>query len=107
MTFRVLVIEDDEKIGASLLEVLEREGYGAVWARTGEDGFFCWSTESFDLVILDLGLPGRGGLEILCARRKVTSLASACCWLAECGRMRSQNALACRYRFMPQNTTTW
>jgi two-component system, OmpR family, copper resistance phosphate regulon response regulator CusR len=71
LTFRVLVIEDDEKIGAGLLEVLERAGYGAVWARTGEDGFFRWSTESFDLVILDLGLPGRGGLEILGARRKV------------------------------------
>jgi DNA-binding response OmpR family regulator len=71
LTFRVLVIEDDEKIGAGLLEVLEREGYGASWARTGEDGFFRWSTQTFDLVILDVGLPGRDGIEILCARRKV------------------------------------
>ena len=72
LTVKVLVIEDDEKIGANLLEVLGREGYVATWSRTGEDGFFRWSTETFDLVLLDLGLPGRDGLEILSARRKVS-----------------------------------
>jgi two-component system copper resistance phosphate regulon response regulator CusR len=72
VTFRVLVIEDDEKIGAGLVEVLEREGYVPSWSHNGEDGFFRWSTETFDLVILDLGLPGRDGLEILSARRKVS-----------------------------------
>ena len=71
MTVRVLVIEDDEKIGASLMEVFEREGYVPTWSRTGEDGFFRWSTEAFDLVVLDLGLPGRNGIEILSARRKL------------------------------------
>jgi two-component system copper resistance phosphate regulon response regulator CusR len=69
MALRILIIEDDEKIGASLLEVFAREGYTAILARTGEDGFFRWSTDSFDLVVLDLGLPGRDGLEILTARR--------------------------------------
>jgi DNA-binding response OmpR family regulator len=67
-----LVIEDDEKIGATLVEAFTREGYAAVLARTGEDGFFRWSTDSFDLVILDLGLPGRSGLEILTARQAVS-----------------------------------
>jgi two-component system copper resistance phosphate regulon response regulator CusR len=70
VTLRVLVIEDDEKIGDGLMEVFAREGYSATLSRTGEDGFFRWSTESFDLVVLDLGLPGRDGLEILTARRK-------------------------------------
>jgi two-component system, OmpR family, copper resistance phosphate regulon response regulator CusR len=72
MTVRVLIIEDDEKIGSGLLEVFAREGFSARWARSGEDGFFLWSTESFDLIVLDLGLPGRQGLEILTARRKVS-----------------------------------
>jgi DNA-binding response OmpR family regulator len=72
VTLRVLIIEDDEKIGDGLTEVFAREGYAATLARTGEDGFFRWSTESFDLVVLDLGLPGRDGLEVLAARRKVT-----------------------------------
>jgi two-component system, OmpR family, copper resistance phosphate regulon response regulator CusR len=67
---RILVIEDDVKIGATLLDVFAREGYAATLSRTGEDGFFRWSTGSFDLVVLDLGLPGRDGLEILGARAK-------------------------------------
>jgi DNA-binding response OmpR family regulator len=67
-----LIIEDDEKIGATLVEVFTREGYTAVLARTGEDGFFRWTTDSFDLVILDLGLPGRSGMEILAARYAVS-----------------------------------
>jgi two-component system copper resistance phosphate regulon response regulator CusR len=69
---RILIIEDDEKIGATLLDTLSREGYAATLSCTGEDGFFRWSTGSFDLVVLDLGLPGRGGLEILEARRKMS-----------------------------------
>ena len=72
LALRILIIEDDEKIGATLMEVLSREGYSATLSRTGEDGFFRWSTDSFDLVVLDLGLPGRDGLEILSARRKMT-----------------------------------
>jgi DNA-binding response OmpR family regulator len=46
------------------------EGYEVSTAHTGEDGFFLISSESFDLVILDLLLPGRNGLEILAAIRK-------------------------------------
>jgi len=71
MTVRVLIIEDDEKIGAGLLEKLNREGYEPTLARTGEDGFFQWTTQRFDVVVLDLRLPGRDGLEILTALRKL------------------------------------
>jgi two-component system, OmpR family, copper resistance phosphate regulon response regulator CusR len=72
LALRILVIEDDEKIGATLMEVLTRESYSVTLSRTGEDGFFRWSTDRFDLVLLDLGLPGRDGLEILSARRRVS-----------------------------------
>ncbi len=68
---RILIIEDDEKIGATLMEVFAREGYSAVLCRTGEEGIFRWNKESFDLLVLDLSLPGRGGLEILAAWRKL------------------------------------
>jgi DNA-binding response OmpR family regulator len=71
MGLRILIIEDDEKIGAAVMDLLMREGFAAELSTTGEDGFFRWSTHSFDLVILDLGLPGRDGLEILSARRKM------------------------------------
>ncbi len=49
---------------------LEADQFAVSVARTGEEGFFLASTETFDLVVLDLTLPGRDGLEILAALRK-------------------------------------
>ncbi len=68
---RILVIEDEVKVARALKEGLESERYQVVVARNGEDGFFFANTETFDLVLLDLMLPGRAGLEILeaCRRR--------------------------------------
>ena len=71
MALRILIIEDDEKIGATLMEVFAREGYSATLSRTGEDGFFRRGTDNLDLVVLDLGLRGCDGLEILAAWRKL------------------------------------
>src|SRR6185295_16790933 len=62
---RVLVVEDERKLAQVLTAALEGEHYDVVVAATGEDGFFRASAETFDLVILDLMLPGRSGLEIL------------------------------------------
>jgi DNA-binding response OmpR family regulator len=67
---RILVIEDDMKVALSLRQALEEEGYAASMATTGEEGFFLVTTEGFDVVILDLMLPGRSGLEILEALRR-------------------------------------
>lgn len=62
---RILVVEDEPKVAGALQDGLAQEGFEAVLAATGEDGFFRLNEEPFDLVILDLMLPGRGGLEIL------------------------------------------
>lgn len=62
---RVLVIEDDPKVAAAVKAGLQGEGYEAVVSATGEDGYFRATTEPFDAILLDLGLPGRSGLEIL------------------------------------------
>jgi two-component system, OmpR family, copper resistance phosphate regulon response regulator CusR len=67
---RVLVVEDEAKVARALREGLQREQYQVVVAPTGEEGFFLVSAEKFDLVILDLMLPGRDGLQILSALRK-------------------------------------
>jgi two-component system, OmpR family, copper resistance phosphate regulon response regulator CusR len=67
---RILVVEDEAKVAAALREGLTGEGYDVVVAATGEDGFFLASAEVFDLVVLDLMLPGRDGFEILAALRK-------------------------------------
>lgn len=67
---RILVVEDERKLAHVLGSALQAEHYEAVVALTGEDGFFRANADTFDLVILDLMLPGRGGLEILETLRK-------------------------------------
>lgn len=62
---RILVVEDETKLAEAVAKGLEAQHYEVVVALTGEDGFFHASAEAFDLVILDLMLPGRSGLEIL------------------------------------------
>jgi DNA-binding response OmpR family regulator len=66
---RILVVEDEQKVADALREGLEAEKYTVVVERTGEAAFFRVNTETFDAVLLDLGLPGRDGLEILRAIR--------------------------------------
>jgi two-component system copper resistance phosphate regulon response regulator CusR len=66
---RILVVEDEKKVAKALEEGLEAEHYEVAIAHTGEDGFYLISTQAFDLVLLDLMLPGRSGIEILRAMR--------------------------------------
>src|SRR6266487_4055051 len=62
---RVLLIEDDPKTVRAIARGLRGEGFEPVTAKTGEEGFFLLSRESFDVVILDWMLPGRDGIEVL------------------------------------------
>jgi DNA-binding response OmpR family regulator len=67
---RILIVEDEKKMADAMRTGLESEQFRVNVARTGEEGFFLASTEAFDLVILDLTLPGHDGIEILGALRK-------------------------------------
>src|SRR5258708_29004574 len=67
---RILVVEDEAKVARALREGLEREKYQVVVAPTGEEGFFLVNADEFDLVLLDLMLPGRDGLQVLSTLRK-------------------------------------
>jgi DNA-binding response OmpR family regulator len=67
---RVLVVEDEKKVARALREGLEAEHYDVRVASTGEEGFFLANHETFDLVLLDLMLPRRDGIEILTTLRK-------------------------------------
>ncbi len=67
---RVLVVEDEMKVANALREGLEGEKFEVIVERTGEGAFFRVNTESFDIILLDLTLPGRDGLEILQALRQ-------------------------------------
>ncbi|WP_456407616.1 response regulator [Caldithrix abyssi] len=62
---RILVIEDERKVASALEEGLTNAGYQVDVAFSGEDGFYLLSTRRYDLLLLDLMLPGRDGLEIL------------------------------------------
>jgi len=67
---RILVIEDEKKVAKALREVLEAERYEVRMAADGEEGFQFASREPFDLVLLDLMLPRRGGIDLLTALRE-------------------------------------
>ena len=67
---RILVVEDELKVANALKEGLEDERYEAVVAHTGEDAFFRINTEQFDVILLNVMLPGRDGLQILTSIRK-------------------------------------
>ena len=67
---RVLIIEDERKVAKALRDGLEAEQYEVSVASTGEEGFFLLNHESFDLVVLDLMLPRRDGIEVLTTLRK-------------------------------------
>jgi two-component system, OmpR family, copper resistance phosphate regulon response regulator CusR len=67
---RILVVEDETKVARALQEGLEGESYDVAVADTGEEGFFRVSNEIFDVVVLDLMLPGRDGIEILTTLRR-------------------------------------
>jgi two-component system response regulator QseB len=62
---RVLLIEDEELLGDGLKVGLEQAGYIVDWVRDGERGQTALKREYYDLVVLDLGLPKRSGIEVL------------------------------------------
>src|SRR6202790_4950148 len=64
-TGSVLIIDDEAEIRESLQTLLEMEGFEVETAVTGEDGLSQMADRPFDLVLLDLTLPGRNGMEIL------------------------------------------
>ena len=65
MAGAVLIIDDEAEIRESLQTLLEMEGFEVETAITGEDGLSQMADRPFDLVLLDLTLPGRNGMEIL------------------------------------------
>jgi DNA-binding response OmpR family regulator len=67
---KILVVEDEPKVAGALREGLEAEGYEITLAETGEEGFFHASSHAFDLIVLDIMLPGRDGIEVLQTLRR-------------------------------------
>lgn len=68
---KILLIEDDLMIGESLSQFLKSEGYVVNWCQNGRSGDTAIKSETYELVLLDLGLPDISGLEVL---RKLRSM---------------------------------
>ena len=62
---RLLLVEDDTMIGETLLDLLRAENYAVDWVKDGEMADTALRTQSYDLVLLDLGLPRRDGMAVL------------------------------------------
>ena len=62
---RLLLVEDDTMIGESVLDLLRADHYAVDWVKDGEMAETALRTQTYDLVLLDLGLPRRDGLAVL------------------------------------------
>jgi two-component system OmpR family response regulator len=62
---RILLAEDDPTLGPQIRSALSRDGYATDLSASGEETHFLGSSEPYDLVVLDIGLPGMDGLSIL------------------------------------------
>ena len=76
----ILIIDDIPANLGVMVDVLETEGYRALVARNGAEGFRCAETEQPDLILLDVMMPGENGFS-LCRCRQTTKYIS-CQWNA-------------------------
>jgi two-component system OmpR family response regulator len=62
---RILLVEDDPMIGDAIQVALNDASYAADWVKNGLTALTALETQPYDLVLLDLGLPGKDGLDVL------------------------------------------
>lgn len=66
---RVLLVEDDRMIGDAVEQSLKEASYAVDWVQDGDAAVLACEGQSYDLVLLDLGLPKKDGLDVLCTLR--------------------------------------
>ena len=66
---RILLVEDDPELGDGLTVGLRQAGFAVDWLRDGNSADQALQSESFDLVVLDLGLPRLSGMDVLSRAR--------------------------------------
>lgn len=71
---RLLLVEDNQQLGSGLKKGLEREGYTIEWLQDGTDGLHAALTGGFDVMVLDVNLPGLTGLEVMQRLRSNTKI---------------------------------
>ncbi|ABE61848.1 two component transcriptional regulator, winged helix family [Nitrobacter hamburgensis X14] len=66
---RILLVEDDQMVGAAVTQALKDAAYAVDWVKDGQTAIEAARAETYDLTLLDLGLPSRDGTEVLRAFR--------------------------------------
>ncbi|TCV96368.1 two-component system response regulator QseB [Luteibacter rhizovicinus] len=66
----IIVVEDDLQLGAAIQRALERLSYTVTWLRNGGEALMALRDQTADLILLDLGLPGKDGLDVLIEARR-------------------------------------
>ena len=74
MVKKILVVDDEHDIRELLLDTLRTSGYEAIGAANGNEALFLIDTEFFDLVILDIMMPGMNGFQVLRQLRKTSEI---------------------------------
>src|SRR5690625_7277211 len=74
-TVQVLIVEDDEAINNLLFEIVKDEGYEVKQAFSGTEALIYFKEQSFDVILLDLMLPGKTGEELLATFRETSDAA--------------------------------
>ncbi|HZY33765.1 MAG TPA: response regulator [Rhodanobacter sp.] len=67
----IILVEDDPQLGAAIQRALERLAYTVSWLRDGREALLALRDQTADLVLLDLGLPGKDGLDVLVEARRL------------------------------------
>ncbi len=66
----IILVEDDAQLGEAIRRALQRLSYTVTWLRDGREALIALGDRTADLVLLDLGLPGRDGLDVLIEARR-------------------------------------
>lgn len=72
---RVLIAEDDRALGRLLQRTLENDDHKVTWVRDGDSALASWQNAQYGLLLLDLNLPCKDGLEVIQAIRQVSDAA--------------------------------
>jgi len=74
---KILLIEDDEKIGKNIKEYLKKDNFRVDWAKDGEEGYYLAQNNKYDVLIVDWMLPKMSGVEVIKQLREKDNLTPA------------------------------
>ena len=74
MNAKILIVEDDKDIADIIMRYLKKDGVNPVWLDSGETALNMLENDSFDLLVLDINLPGMDGFETLGKIRKFSQI---------------------------------